>query len=125
MANEIAMSASLSITGVNLRESFSPGAINIDFDVADDNPGAGGVQTIGYSAHEQVIKGDTGDGGVFFFRNTDQGNFVEIGIDSGGTFIPFLKLRAGEYAVGRLASATIYAQADTADVNLQYRMMSP
>ena len=69
------------------------------------------------------------DGGVFFFRNIDETNFVEIGITSddtsGGTFYPFLKLLAGEYAVGRLSNATIFAKADTAAVNLQFRMLSP
>ena len=78
---------------------------------------------------EQITQGDTTDGGVYFFRNIDETNFVEIGVTSddtsGGTFYPVLKLLAGEYSVGRLSNATIFAQADTAAVNLQFRMLSP
>lgn len=125
MANEIALSAGLQISATNLNESYRPGTISIDFDVATDNPGAGGVQVIGFATHEAIVAGDTGDGGVFYFRNTDANNFVQIGIEVSSTFYPFLKLRAGEFAVGRLATATIYAKADSADVNLQYRMLSP
>ena len=123
MADEITLNASLSIAATNLRESFQPGNLSIDL---ASTAGAGGSQTIGHSAHEQIAKGDTTDGGVFFFRNVDETNYVEIGIQhSSSTFVAFLKLLPGEFAVGRLSSATIYAKANTAAVNLQYRLLSP
>lgn len=122
MANEITLTGSLSIAATNFAESFQPGALSIDL---ASTAGAGGAQTIGHSAHEQIAKGDTTNGGVFFFRNLDETNFVEIGLEVSSTFYPFLKLLAGEYAVGRLATADIFAQADTASINLQYRMLSP
>ncbi len=122
MADEISLNASLTITATNFKESYAPGGLSIDL---ASTAGAGGSQTIG-TAYEQITKGDTTDGGVFFFRNVDETNFVEIGIEhSGSTFVAFLKLLPGEYAVGRLSSATIYAKADTAAVNLQYRLLSP
>ena len=123
MADEITLNASLAISTTNFVESFVPGRIQIDL---ASTAGAGGAQTIGHSAHEQVAKGDTTNGGVFFFRNLDATNFVEVGIQhSGSTFVAFLKLLPGEYAVGRLSSADVFAKADTASVNLQYRMLSP
>ena len=130
MADEIKINASLQINDTNLVEAFLPGTLSIDFDSAGaaSRYGSGGVQAIGTSV-EQVTQGDTTDGSIFFFRNIDETNYVEIGITSddtsGGTFYPFLKLRAGEYSVGRLSNATIFAQANTAAVNLQFRMLSP
>jgi len=130
MANEISISGSLIISDTNFSEAYQPGNLSIDFasSGASSRYGSGGVQAIGTSV-EQVTQGDTTDGGIYFFRNIDQTNFVEIGITSddtsGGTFYPFLKLLAGEYSIGRLSNATIFAQADTAAVNLQFRMLSP
>lgn len=125
MANEITMTASLQVSATNFAESFQPGKISIDL---ADTSGSGGTQTIGTSV-EQILKGDTSDGGVFFFRNTDETNYVEIGRTSdgtdSGTYYPSIKLLAGEYAVGRLSSATIFARANTAAVDLQFRMLSP
>ena len=125
MADEITMSASLQIAATNFAESFSPGKLSVDL---SDTSGSGGTQTIG-TAVEAITKGDTSDGGVFFFRNTDSTNYVEIGPTSndtaGGTFYPTIKLLAGEYAIGRLASADIFAKANTASVDLQFRMLSP
>ena len=122
MADEISLNASLTITATNFKESYAPGGLSIDL---ASTAGAGGSQTIG-TAYEQITKGDTTDGGVFFFRNVDETNFVEIGIEhSGSTFVAFLKLLPGEYAVGRLSSATIYAKASAGTVNLQYRLLSP
>lgn len=130
MADEIKINASLQINDVNLIEAYIPGSLSISFDsaAASSRFGSGGVLDVGTSV-EQVTQGDTTDGGVFFFRNIDETNYVEIGITSddtsGGTFYPFLKLRAGEYSIGRLSNATIFAKANTAAVNLQFRMLSP
>jgi len=125
MANEISMSASVKVTATNFAESFNPGAVSIDL---ASSAGAGGTQPIGTSV-EAIVKGDTAAGGVFFFRNIDETNYVEIGRTSNGAtngiFYPFVKLLAGEFAVGRLASADVFARANTAGIVLQYRMLSP
>jgi len=125
VADEISISGSLAIRAANMSETFKPSALTIDL---ASNAGAGGSQSIG-TAVEAIAKGDTTDGGVFFFRNTDETNYVEIGPTSDdsatGTFYPTIKLLAGEYAVGRLASADIFAKSNTAATILQYRMLSP
>lgn len=125
MANEISMSASVKITATNFSESFNPGAVSIDL---ASSAGAGGTQPIGTSV-EAIVKGDTAAGGVFFFRNIDETNYVEIGLTStdgvGGTFYPMIKLLAGEYSIGRLVNEDIFARANTAGIVLQYRMLSP
>jgi hypothetical protein len=58
--------------------------------------------------------------GFAVFQNLDATNFVEIGSFSGGTFYPFLKLKAGEQQLARISVAAPYARADTAPVNLFY-----
>ena len=122
MSNEITMSASLTINATNLVEAFQPESLQID--LASD-AGSGGVQTIGTSQEALTITADQADGGIFFFRNTDATNYVEIGRYESSTFYPFLKLLPGEYAIGRQSDKDIHAKANTADVNLQYRMLSP
>lgn len=125
MADEITMTGSLQIRATNMVEAFQPPGLSIDL---ASNAGSGGSQSIG-TAVEAIAKGDTTNGGVFFFRNTDETNFVEIGPTSdgsaSGTFFPTIKLLAGEYAMGRLASADIFARSNTAATILQFRMLSP
>ena len=126
MANEIKMQASLAINTTNFSESFQPGAISIDL---ASNKGDGGVQEISHSGAaaqgEALGVDDVTVGGVCFFRNLDETNYVEIGFQVSSTFYPFLKLLPGEFSVGRLGNAAPYARANTANVNLQYRLLSP
>jgi hypothetical protein len=126
MADEIKMTASISVRDTNYSESFNPGTVTMDL---ADGKGSGGVQVISHSgsAAEGEAFGvtDAAVGGVFYFRNTDSTNYVEIGFQVSSTFYPFLKLLAGEYAVGRLGNAAPFGRANTADVNVQYRILSP
>ena len=130
MANEIQVSASLQIADTNFQEVYTPASLSIDFETsaASSRFGAGGVQNVG-TAVEAIVTGDATAGGVFFFRNIDSTNYVEIGTTSDnsvtGIFRPLLKLKAGEYSVGRLANIAIFAQANTAAIPLQYRVLSP
>ena len=88
------------------------------------------VQEIGLT-HEPLNLGDVVAPGVSIFSNLDDANFVEIGIDVGGVFYPFLKvlpkdvvggatLNSGEQWMGRLATSAPYAKADIAPVKLFY-----
>ena len=123
MANEIRMDASLTIETTNLRETYSPGSISIDM---ASSKGDGGVQEIGTaSAGEAINVVDVSVGGMFFARNIDATNYVEVGVQTGGTFYPFLKLLPGEYTVGRLGTIAPFARANTANVDVQYRIISP
>lgn len=61
--------------------------------------------------------------GWMYAQNLDGSNYVEIGVQVTGTFYPLVKLKAGEVALFRVsAAATPYARANTAAVNLAYRL---
>lgn len=62
--------------------------------------------------------------GLAVFQNLDEDNYVEIGPDSGGSIVPFLRLRPGQPGLMWLSpSITIRAQADTAPVELLAMVM--
>ncbi len=126
MANEINFNASIQVRKGNYVDSFVPGSISLDL---SDPSGDGGVQEICNLATcaqgEAIGVTDVTSGGVFWFRNLDDTNFVEIGTQVSGTFYPFLRLKAGEYAVGRIGTSAPYARANSAVVKLQYRILSP
>ena len=116
MANEIRTQISQSLTNGNLTDSVSL-AFNTDQATAD---AAGGSQTIGFAAHEAVVLGDVSSIGPSYFANLDATNFVELGIDDTGTFVPIIKIMPGEAALFQPASGvTLYAQADTAAVKIR------
>lgn len=122
MADEISLQASISFSTTNIDENINPASLQIDVASA---LGDGGVQQIGSGSHETIVATDTGDGGIFFFRNIDDAINITIGRVDGGSFNPFLKLLPGEYAVGRLQQSAIAAQAASGTANLQYRLFSP
>lgn len=114
MANELSVALSL---------RYSKNGISLNRYVTDSVTVAGnsylsGVQIIGFSAHEALSLGDVATAGYVLLRNTDGTNYVQVGIDSSGTFVPSIKLLAGEAAMFR-AGAVLYAKADTAAVNLE------
>jgi hypothetical protein len=81
----------------------------------------GSVQDIGFAAHEALdVPAEIGTAGWAYFQNQDADNFVQIGVDGGGTFYPLLKLLPGEAQAVRLTTDTPYAKADTAAVKLYY-----
>ena len=81
---------------------------------------SGGTQTIDFAAHEALVVTGLTTLGVAWFENMDDTNFVEIGVDVGGTFYPFQRINPGEAWPIRLSqSATVYAKADTAEVILK------
>lgn len=77
-------------------------------------------QAVGFSAHEALVGTDLATKGWGWFWNKDATNFVQIGADSGGTFVPVIKLLAGEWTGWMRFPSTlaIYAKADTASVDL-------
>lgn len=116
MANEVAVSVSLTVNNGNMsfvkRDSYN----------ADQSAAGGpsnGVQEIGTS-HELVGITDITNKGFCYFGNLDTTNYVEIGVDVAATFYPLIKLSAGESATLRLSpSVAVYAQANTAAVKLE------
>ena len=119
MANEFTMTGLLKIDKGFKQDTKN--VSNLRLDQTGDGS-VGGGQNIGTSA-EAIDLGDVSTLGLYYFRNLDDTNFVEIGQDvGGGGFEAFLKLKAGEFSVGRFAAlpGTLQAKADTAAVELQY-----
>lgn len=84
-----------------------------------------GVQSVG-TTKEAIDIGDVNasDLGWAFFRNTDATNFVEIGVDEGGTFVAFAKLLPNEWCVVPCSPAKTYqGKADTAAVEVEYAIL--
>lgn len=60
--------------------------------------------------------------GIAYFRNLDTTNYIELGRQVGGTFYPFVKLKAGEFYIFRLGTTAPYAMANSGAVVLEYQM---
>ena len=75
------------------------------------------IQEIG-TVEEIVEQGaDVGTPGYILMRNLDATNYIEIGSTTG---VYDIKLQAGEVAIYRHNSATIYAKANTGACLLEY-----
>lgn len=119
MADELSVNIQARLSLSPLLEMITPGQITVD--VAATGLAAG-IQNIGTS-EETITTTEVGTLGWAFFQNLDSTNFVKIGADSGGSLVPFVKLKAGEYCILRLMTGiTIKAQADTAACELLYKI---
>jgi len=119
MANEITLNLKLSVAKTYLVHTENPGTQSVTMTGTN---AAGGVQAIG-TAGELLGVTDVTTSGYAYFRNTDATNYVEIGTGT-GTFVAFLKLKAGECAICRLGTNAPSARANTAAVNLQYFILA-
>ena len=123
MANELTLTWTLAITKDNLSisqpESFQA-------NVATALGPIPGSQNIGTTAEQIDLSAFTNDGGWGWAKNLDQTNYVEFGLFVSSTFYPFHKLLPGESYPFRMAdlnaSAPLYAQANTAAVNIQFNV---
>ena len=121
MADEIQHYAKLRVASGNLDETS--GGVQETYDLADTSPQqAAGIASIGFAAHEAIVMGDVSTAGWAYFKNLDSTNFVALGVDVSGTFYPLAKLKAGQYCVVPLGTSAPYAKADTAAVQLHYRI---
>lgn len=120
MADEARLQARLTVALGNLR--YDSTSLTIDMDVPS-NKAAMNVQRVGTTA-EAVILGDVTDCGVAYFRNLEATNFVEIGTGTGGSFVAFARLNAGEAAFVPLSTDAPTARFDTAEGSLQYAIFS-
>jgi hypothetical protein len=75
------------------------------------------------------LKSTLSAAGWSFFKNHDLSNYIDIGQQhSGTTFVPVLRLGPGEHQVVKLSSIAItdlYYRANTAAVDLQFRVQEP
>jgi len=120
MADEITLTLKMAVLKGSLAHTENPGAISVTLSGTN---ATGGVQNIGTTA-EALTMGDVSSPGYAYFRNTGTTNFVELGTGTGGSFVGFAKLKAGEAAVIRLTTAAPTARANTAAVDLQYFILA-
>jgi hypothetical protein len=120
MANEISVNANLAVRSGNLQYSRTASR---SFDLVAATPAkASGIASIGFAAHEALPMADVGTAGWARFENLDATNYVQIGTDVAAAFVPFCKLKAGEFTVIRLGTNAPYAKANTAAVKLDYEI---
>jgi len=135
MANEIRFTGSIVTTATNFSETISPGQISIDLPSGPDLAAASGVVIPLTSGTGTAIVAtdltNAKDGGVFFFRNlaTAAGDNIEIGNIVGGSFVAFMLLKPGEYAMGRFSSlypstTDVHAKAAANAPPLQYKIFA-
>lgn len=118
MADEITVNLRISVLKGNLTQRFDPGALSFDM---TGSTGVGGVASIPTTAAGTALAvGSVTTAGWCWFRNTDTANYIEVGVQVGGTFYPAMKLKAGEAGIFRLGTNAPYARANTAAANLHY-----
>lgn len=124
MAGEIVFTSALTLSNGDLDSLTIPSRTQKITQATAVPTRVGGNQTIGFAAHEALDLTGLTTLGVAHFRNRDAANFVQIGVDVGGTFYPLVRLNAGESYVFRLAQGiTPYAKADTAAVVLERNIL--
>jgi len=120
VANEITYQLQSLLNNGGLSDNYSSGSVAVDQASAKM---VRNVQTIGTAAAGEALSmGDVTTAGVAVLKNLDDTNYVEVGRSIGGNFEAFLKLKPGESALCRLATSAPYAKANTADVELDYRI---
>jgi len=131
MADEIKFTGSISVLATNFVENITPGQISIDLPSGPDLASEGGTQSTSTTATSLNVGnlGSSQDGGIFYFRNLDDTNNIEIGETISATFYPWMILKPGEYALGRLssrypASNALKAKASAGTPVLQYRIFA-
>lgn len=118
----IQISATLHVNKGSLNRSIQLPPLNL---AMSGTTRSGLAQTIGTTSTALDFGTGFTSPGYGFFRNLDAENFIEIGVeDSGPTFIPMLRLNPGEYALVRLATATIFARADTDPALLDFEFFA-
>jgi hypothetical protein len=117
MAREITVNLKISTLKGDLNHTENPGTLFIDL---TGTTAIGGAATVTTSA-AALPMGSVTSAGYAYFKNTGPTNYVEIGV---GSFTPFLKLKAGEAAICRLATNAPTARANTGSVVLQYYILS-
>ena len=121
MANEITYSATITVRKGELSKTLN--FSDVSSLSASPVYCAGGVQNVG-TTEEAVAVGDVASAGFAYFKNVDATNYVQLGAMNGGTFVPFVKLTAGQACVLPLGTSAPYAKANTAAVALDYFIFS-
>ena len=107
MSSEIRITGSLQVTKGNLK--FQKSNVQLSADMAGDSAYNATV-SVGTSAATLTLPSEIATAGMFMMRNTGTNN-IEIGLGTGTNFAGFLKLKSGEFSVGRLDTNTIAGKA--------------
>ncbi len=113
MANELKITASIFF---NKNGAEAVRAESIEVDVSGDAFNHD-IQSVGTSEEQLAQGADLGTPGYIFLKNLDATNYVEIGSTTG---VYDIKIKAGEIALYRHNSATIYAKANSAACLVEY-----
>jgi len=119
MSNEISYQFQMRLSNGGLTDAYSIGGLAADQNVQGL---VRNVQSISTTTNGEALNlGSITTVGWAIFANLDDTNYVEVGVQVGGTFYPFLKLKSGEQAGPmRLGVSNPYARANTAAVKLFY-----
>jgi hypothetical protein len=120
MASEISVTGTLTDSTINV--SIAPGTQTID---QTNKRKISNVQNIPTTAAGTALTlGAVTVPGWSFFKNLDATNYVEIGDDNAGTFIPVIRVDPGKY-VGplKLGTTAPLARANAAAVDLDYTIL--
>jgi hypothetical protein len=121
MANELTVNFSLAFVKGESRVSIPSRQMQVD---VSGTPKISNTQTIGTS-HEAMVLGDVSSLGAMWCLNTDATNYVEIGVDVGGTFYSVIRLAPGDWGfIPRVGTSAPYARANTSSVGLEYFIWS-
>ena len=119
MANEITVSVNLVNSGLSVSSSWSGSSDQTNLRKSEQTKS---VPTT--AAGTAFALGDVTTPRWAFFRNMEAvgGNYVQLGIQSGGTFYPFVRLDPQQGCVVRLDQAP-YAVANTAAVKVLFAIL--
>ena len=121
MANELKVTVSSTLTNGNLKEVFTPGAIQVDQATIGSHAPTVSVGT----SEENLAVGDVSVLGWIFLRNLDTTNYVEWGASATTpTLATIGRLEAGEVAAFRMEpGVTLRWKADTATVKVKVLLL--
>lgn len=119
MADELVISvaANFSKSGVSL-DTSDMGLVGLEIDVSGTD-WVKATQSIGTTA-ELLGKGEITTPGFLIIKNTDATNYVELEKATFSTTAGTVKIKAGEFAVFRVSSTTLYACANTSACIVNY-----
>lgn len=120
MSNEINYNLQLNYANGFASDTVKTGTLYAD---QTSTIAIGGIQNIATSP-EAFAMGEVSSAGFAFFRNLGPTNYVDIGTGTGTSFSAFVKLKAGEAAILRLATNAPTGRSNTAAVNVQYKILS-
>jgi len=116
MSNELSLSVSLTFNKGGASVSRSEGIqVTVTGDAFSHE-----VQEVGTAEEELAQGADLGTPGYMFIKNLDATNYVEVGSTTG---VYDIKLKAGEIALYRHNSATVYAKSNTAACLVEYLLI--